>query len=82
MKKIVFFILVVLSDPLGASAQNIDYEVYALKFASSTHPTPISALAMNGPDNDSVDIFFMVWLIKGTNAKNILVDAGFLKDVE
>ena len=37
---------------------------------------------MNGPDKDSVDISFIVWLIKGNNGKNILVDVGFLRDVE
>jgi len=31
---------------------------------------------MNGPDKDSVEMFFMFWLIKGDNGKNILVDAG------
>ena len=82
MKKLIFFILIVLSAPLMASSQTINYEVYALKFASSAHPIPISEFAMNGPDNDSVNIFFMIWLIKGNNAKNILVDAGFLNDVK
>jgi glyoxylase-like metal-dependent hydrolase (beta-lactamase superfamily II) len=53
-----------------------------VKFASRLLLTPISELAMNGPVNDSVNIFFMLWLIKGNNGKNILVDAGFLKDVE
>lgn len=82
MKKLILFTLIVLSAPLIASSQKINYEVYALKFASGAHPVPISQLAMNGPDNDSVNLFFMVWLIKGNNGKNILVDAGFLNDVE
>jgi glyoxylase-like metal-dependent hydrolase (beta-lactamase superfamily II) len=82
MKKLIFFVLVVLSTPLIASSQTINYEVYALKFASTAHPMPISQFAMNGPDNDSVSIVCMIWLIKGTNNKNILVDAGFLNDVE
>ena len=72
----------ILSASLSASSQIENYEVYALKFASMEHPTPISQWALNGPNNDSVNIFFMVWLIKGNNGKNILVDAGFLKDIE
>jgi glyoxylase-like metal-dependent hydrolase (beta-lactamase superfamily II) len=82
MEKLIFFILIVLSAPFIASSQTINYEVYALKFASRAHPTPISELTMNAPDNDSVNIFFMIWLIKGNNGKNILVDAGFLNDIE
>jgi glyoxylase-like metal-dependent hydrolase (beta-lactamase superfamily II) len=38
--------------------------------------------AMNGTSNDSLNMCFMVWLIKGNNGKNILVDAGFLRDVK
>ncbi len=65
-----------------ANSQTVNYEVYALKFASAGRAIPISALAMNGPDNDSLKIFFMIWLIKGDNGKNILVDAGFLKNID
>ena len=82
MKKIIFFILIVLSASVSAFSQTVSYEVYALKFAAMGRAFPISAFAMNGPDKDSLNIFFIIWLIKGDNGKNILVDAGFLKDVE
>ena len=36
---------------------------------------------MNASHNDSVKISFMIWLVKGDNGKNILVDAGFLEDI-
>ena len=80
MKKLIPFILIVLLAPLITSSQTVNYEVYALKFAESGNLLPISAVAMHGPNNDSVKIFFLVWLIKGDNGKNILVDAGFLND--
>ena len=80
MKKLIPFILIVLLAPLIAFSQTVNYDVYALKFAESGNALPISAVAMHGPDNDSVKIFFIVWLIKGDNGKNILVDAGFLND--
>ena len=64
----------------SAWSQAKKYEVYALKFASSGHPWPISDWVDKGPANDSVHIDFMIWLIKG-NGKNILVDAGFLNDI-
>jgi glyoxylase-like metal-dependent hydrolase (beta-lactamase superfamily II) len=82
MKKFILFILAGLSIQSAAFSQTTDYEVYALKFAEKATPGPIADLAMNGPRNDSVDIFFMIWLIKGNNGKNILVDAGFLQDME
>ena len=53
--------------------------MYAIKFASTAHAFPISAWADKGPEKDSVNIDFMVWLMKGKNGKNILLDAGFLK---
>jgi glyoxylase-like metal-dependent hydrolase (beta-lactamase superfamily II) len=64
----------------AAQAQSERYTVYAIKFASAAHPLPISGFADKGPTTDSVNMDFMVWLIKGAG-KNILVDAGFLKDI-
>lgn len=37
--------------------------------------------ALNAPPKDSVRIDFSIWLIKGKNGKNILLDAGFLPDI-
>ena len=82
MKKVMLFALLVASVTLSARSQTERYEVYAIKFASTAHEFPISAWAYKGPEKDSVNIDFMVWLIKGTNGKNILVDAGFLNDIE
>lgn len=56
------------------------YEVYAVRFASSAYPFTIADWADKGP-KDPVKIDFMVWLVKGDNGKNILVDAGFLNDI-
>jgi glyoxylase-like metal-dependent hydrolase (beta-lactamase superfamily II) len=64
----------------GTGAQTERYAVYAIRFASTAHPFPISDWADKGPKTDSVNIDFMVWLIRGAG-KNILVDAGFLKDI-
>src|SRR5581483_1894837 len=79
MKNIILFILLLIV--ITAHSQNEQYKIYALKFASSGHRWPISDWAAQGPTNDSVGIDFMIWLIKGTNGKNILVDAGFLNDI-
>jgi glyoxylase-like metal-dependent hydrolase (beta-lactamase superfamily II) len=62
-------------------ARSAHYKVYALRFAAMAHPTAISVWADKGPDNDSVKIDFSIWLIRGDNGKNILVDAGFRNDI-
>jgi len=79
MKNFILFILI-LSVSKSTWSQSKQYEVYALKFASSDTAWPISLWVDKGPKNDSVHIDFMIWLIKG-NGKNILVDAGFLNDI-
>lgn len=62
-------------------AQKPTYKVYAIKFATSAYPFTEADWAKGGSKTDSIKINFMVWLIKG-NGKNILVDAGFLNDIE
>jgi glyoxylase-like metal-dependent hydrolase (beta-lactamase superfamily II) len=81
MKRYTLLILLVLSLSTAAWSQTEQYKVYAFRFASSSHPWPVSDWVDKGPVNDSVNIDFMIWLIKG-NGKSILVDAGFLQDIE
>jgi glyoxylase-like metal-dependent hydrolase (beta-lactamase superfamily II) len=66
---------------VGVRAQTPTYKVYAIRFAAMAHPTAISAWADKGPDKDSVNIDFSIWLIKGDNGKNVLLDAGFRSDI-
>jgi len=79
MKNVVLCALVALITS-NAWSQQEKYEVYALRFAKSDTAWPISLWVDKGPQKDSVDINFMIWLIKG-NGRNILVDAGFLNDI-
>ena len=72
-------ILVIVTQSLS---QTPKYEVYALKFASVANQIAMSVWAMDAPSKDSIKIDFMIWLIKGNNGKNILVDAGFQQDLE
>lgn len=81
MKKIFLFTLIILFATVNANAQPPKYEVYALKFAAIGQALPLSVVVLNAPAKDTVNAVFMVWLIKGNNGKNILVDAGFLSDV-
>jgi glyoxylase-like metal-dependent hydrolase (beta-lactamase superfamily II) len=57
------------------------YEIYALKYFG-LHSVPVSELALGAPRKDTMNMFFMYWLIRGNNGKNILVDAGFLNDLD
>lgn len=66
----------------GISAQSAKYSVYALKFASAGERMPASVMALDANPKDSVNIDFSIWLIKGEDGRNILVDAGFRGDVE
>lgn len=81
-KRLLFLLPVLLAGSLEVHAQAPHYKVYAIRFAAMAHPTPISMWSDKGPDKDSVQIDFSVWLIKGDNGKNILVDAGFRQDIE
>jgi glyoxylase-like metal-dependent hydrolase (beta-lactamase superfamily II) len=81
MKKIASLVIIILFAAISARAQTVTYKVYAVRFAGTAHPFAIADWAYHGPTTDSVRINFMVWLIKGSNGKNILLDAGFLNDL-
>jgi len=80
MKTVILALFLAIS--LTTWSQTEHYKVYAIRFASVSHPMAISDWADKGPKNDSVNIDFMIWLIKGDNGRNVLVDAGFLKDIQ
>jgi glyoxylase-like metal-dependent hydrolase (beta-lactamase superfamily II) len=75
MKKMSLFLLGLFISCLAISQTN-QYEVYALKYSAIMHDSTITA-----HEKDSVNIDFMIWLIKG-NGKYILMDAGYLYSVE
>ena len=82
MRKFFITCFIFLNITTAAFSQTPTYEIYALKYATIGHPFPLKYLVLNAPLKDSMDAIFMFWLIKGNNGKNILVDAGFLQDVE
>lgn len=81
MKKYVFLVYILFLSTQISIAQNLDYKVYAVKFATSGYPFMVADWVAGGPKTQPLKIDFMVWLIIG-NGKNILVDAGFWKDME
>jgi glyoxylase-like metal-dependent hydrolase (beta-lactamase superfamily II) len=80
--KNVFVFTFIFNFSVSVYSQNINYEVYALRFASVEHSFALSSFVLGAADKDSMHGVFMFWLIKGSNGKNILVDAGFINDVD
>jgi len=56
-----------------------DYEVYAVQYAS-VPSFKVSGLIAGADTSRRLDIAMMVWLLKGPNGRNVLVDAGFYRD--
>jgi glyoxylase-like metal-dependent hydrolase (beta-lactamase superfamily II) len=54
-----------------------EYQVYALKYLDGSKGTAKDGVVGANP-KDSVEFTYMIWLLKGDNGKNILVDAGYL----
>ena len=54
------------------------YEVYAIRFASI--PFRVAGLVAGADTSRRLDIAMMVWLLKGPDGRNVLVDAGFYRD--
>jgi glyoxylase-like metal-dependent hydrolase (beta-lactamase superfamily II) len=73
-------ILITGSVDLNAQSSPV-YEIYALKYFGLLS-VPVSELALGAPRKDTMNMYFMYWLIRGNNGKNILVDAGFLNDLD
>jgi glyoxylase-like metal-dependent hydrolase (beta-lactamase superfamily II) len=55
------------------------YEVYAVRFAGY-HGYPLAALVAGADTAKRQDLAFIVWLMKGSNGRTVLLDAGFYRD--
>src|SRR5437870_2605204 len=55
------------------------YEVYAISYAVIPD-FPVASLVAGADRTRKLDIQMMVWLLKGSNGANILVDTGFYRD--
>ena len=54
------------------------YEVYAIRFAGI--PFRVAGLVAGADTSRRLDIAMMVWLLKDSNGRNVLVDAGFYRE--
>lgn len=75
-KKIFTPVLVLLILSLQAFSQAPVYQVYAVAFTNPIREAGKWSATRNAPD--TLEMCFMVWLIKGNNGKVILVDAGYI----
>jgi glyoxylase-like metal-dependent hydrolase (beta-lactamase superfamily II) len=55
------------------------YDVYAVRYATIPN-FPMRSLILGADRARRTDIAMMVWLLKGSNGRNVLVDAGFYRD--
>ena len=62
---------------MGANAP-LDYSIQAIRYGVSPG-IPVGALVVGGPQDEKLDVDFVVWLIRG-GGHNILFDSGFHRD--
>jgi glyoxylase-like metal-dependent hydrolase (beta-lactamase superfamily II) len=67
--------LAAMAAALMGAAGPIDYSIQAIRYAVSPG-VPVGALVVGGPQDEKVDVDFVVWLIRGAD-HNILFDSGF-----
>jgi hypothetical protein len=69
-------LLLIVSPAFAQSTTS--YEIYAVRFAGP-ESAPLSEAAVGGDPRQTVAVCNMVWLLKGSNGKNVLVDTGFIQ---
>ncbi|HEY4130858.1 MAG TPA: N-acyl homoserine lactonase family protein [Gemmatimonadaceae bacterium] len=65
--------------PAKTSSAAPPYEVYAIRYATIPN-FPLSSLIAGAERGKRVDIAMTVWLLKGADGRNVLVDAGFHRE--
>jgi glyoxylase-like metal-dependent hydrolase (beta-lactamase superfamily II) len=72
------FVLAGLAAALMGVAAPVDYSIQAIRYGVSPG-VPVGALVVGGPQDEKVDVDFVVWLIRG-GGHNVLFDSGFHRD--
>ena len=77
---LMFFVPALLASVLARqNAPRPTYEVFALSYAVIPD-FPVASLVAGADRSRKIDIQMMVWLLKGSNGANVLVDTGFYRD--
>ena len=66
--------LVLLQEP----ARHVTYDAYAVRFGILP-AFSVSGLVAGADRDRKLDIPVMVWLLKGSNGRNVLIDSGFYR---
>ncbi len=78
IKKLFLFFVLVLTAIILSGQSGDEYQVYALKLHSGAIHSLAKNYVVGANPTDSLKVSAMVWLLKGANGKNILVDVGYL----
>jgi glyoxylase-like metal-dependent hydrolase (beta-lactamase superfamily II) len=65
------------SAPQGGARGGVLYDAYAIRFG--TIPFNVAGLVAGADRGRRIDIPVMVWLLKGSNGRQVLVDSGFYR---
>lgn len=76
IKTVILIFFACLVPVLSVCQEKDEYEIYALKYLDGG-TIPASEGIIGAETCDSLQLAYMIWLLKGVNGKNILVDAGF-----
>jgi len=60
----------------AAPEQQVTYEIYAIRFGMLPQ-FPLAGLVAGADKTRRIDIPVMVWLLKGSDGRRVLVDSGF-----
>src|SRR3954467_13436287 len=60
---------------VGQDGARATYEVYALRYAVYRN-FPVASLVSGAEKGRKIDLAMTVWLLKGSNGRNVLVDTG------
>ena len=63
----------------GVRHAPVTYEVYAIRYATIPR-FRVAALIAGADTSRRIDLAMMVWLLKGSDGRNVLVDAGFHRE--
>ena len=74
--KVFRLIIVQLLIVFNSFGQGSNYEIFAFEFAGNWNVTA-SEIAVGAATNDSIKGSSVIWLLKGSNGRIVLVDAGF-----
>src|SRR4051812_38339986 len=70
---------VLLTVAVATAAHGQTYDVFAVKYGTLPQ-FRVSGLIAGADTSRRLDIAMMVWLLKGPNGRNVLVDAGFYRE--